>query len=43
VLFVSPAQASDLRTKLQDAEVLQPRPGFRPWTDTFSNLFDILK
>jgi hypothetical protein len=43
VLFVSPEQASDLRTRLQDAEVLQPRPGFRPWTDTFSNLFDILK
>jgi hypothetical protein len=42
VVFVTPAQAAALPAALQGAEVLQPRPGFRPWTDTFSNLFDIL-
>jgi hypothetical protein len=43
VVFVSPEQARSLPPSLQEAEVLQPTPGFRPWTDTFSNLFDILK
>ncbi len=43
VVFVSPEQASNLPAPLQSAEVLKPQPGFRPWTDTFSNLFDILK
>lgn len=42
VVFVNPAQAANLPPGLQGAQVLQPRPGFRPWTDTFSNLFDIL-
>lgn len=42
VVFVSPAQAAALPGPLQGAKVLQPKPGFRPWTDTFSNLFDIL-
>jgi len=42
VVFVSPAQAAALPPSLQGAKVLEPRPGFRPWTDTFSNLFDIL-
>ncbi len=42
VVFVSPEQASALPAPLQGAEVLRPRNGFRPWTDTFSNLFDIL-
>ncbi|MDP3519382.1 MAG: fused MFS/spermidine synthase, partial [Hydrogenophaga sp.] len=42
-VFVSPEQARALPAMLQGAEVLQPRAGFRPWTDTFSNLFDILK
>jgi hypothetical protein len=42
VVFVSPAQAAALPPALQGAKVLEPRPGFRPWTDTFSNLFDIL-
>jgi hypothetical protein len=41
-VFVTPAQAAALPPGLQGAQVLQPRPGFRPWTDTFSNLFDIL-
>ncbi|WP_137920960.1 fused MFS/spermidine synthase [Hydrogenophaga sp. 2FB] len=43
VVFVNAAQAAALPPALQGAQVLQPRPGFRPWTDTFSNLFDILK
>lgn len=43
VVFVNAAQAAALPPTLQGAQVLQPRPGFRPWTDTFSNLFDILK
>jgi SAM-dependent methyltransferase len=42
-VFVSPEQAQALPAPLQGAEVLQARAGFRPWTDTFSNLFDILK
>ncbi|MDO9436853.1 spermidine synthase [Hydrogenophaga sp.] len=42
VVFVNAAQAAALPPTLQGAQVLQPRPGFRPWTDTFSNLFDIL-
>lgn len=42
VVFVNAAQAANLPPALQGAQVLQPRPGFRPWTDTFSNLFDIL-
>ncbi len=42
VVFVNPAQAAALPAVLQGAKVLTPTPGFRPWTDTFSNLFDIL-
>jgi hypothetical protein len=42
VVFVSPAQAAALPAAMQGAKVLVPTPGFRPWTDTFSNLFDIL-
>ncbi len=42
-VFVSPERARALPAALQGAEVLQESPGFRPWTDTFSNLFDILK
>jgi len=42
VVFVNPAQAANLPPGLQGAQVLAPRPGFRPWTDTFSNLLDIL-
>jgi hypothetical protein len=26
-----------------DGEPLAPKPGFRPWTDAFSNLFSVLK
>jgi len=26
----------------KDSSVLKPRPGFRTWTDDFSNLFGIL-
>jgi len=28
---------------LKDGRLLQPRPGFRMWTDDFSNMFSILK
>lgn len=42
VVFVNPAQAANLPPTLQGAQMLAPRPGFRPWTDTFSNLLDIL-
>ncbi|WP_439517572.1 spermidine synthase [Hydrogenophaga sp.] len=42
VVFVNPAQATALPAALQGARVLEPTPAFRPWTDTFSNLFDIL-
>jgi hypothetical protein len=43
VLFVTPAQAAALPPALQGGEVLAARAGFRPWTDTFSNLFEILR
>ncbi len=42
VVFVTPARAAALPPALRGATVLQLKPGFRPWTDTFSNLFDIL-
>lgn len=43
VVFITPAQAAALPAPLQGGEVLSERAGFRPWTDTFSNLFDILR
>lgn len=42
VVFVKPDRVGQLPPPLQGAEVLHTKPGFRPWTDTFSNLFDIL-
>ncbi|MEY4978803.1 MAG: hypothetical protein RLZZ352_1073 [Pseudomonadota bacterium] len=43
VLLLPPATAQALPAGLQGGEVLQPRPGFRPWTDDFSNLLSVLK
>lgn len=43
VLFMRPERASSLPASLQDGERLAPRPGFKPWTDSFSNLLGILK
>ncbi|WP_137894385.1 fused MFS/spermidine synthase [Ramlibacter sp. 2FC] len=43
VLFVSPERARALPEGLAGGEALVPRPGFRPWTDSFSNLLGILK
>jgi hypothetical protein len=43
VLIVDPEQAANLPELLRDFKKLEPRPGFRPWTDNFSNLFGILK
>ena len=43
VLLMSPGFAAALPASLRDGVPLQPRPGFKPWTDSFSNLFTILK
>lgn len=43
VLFMPPARMADLPAELRGGEQLLPRPGFRPWTDSFSNLLGILK
>ena len=43
VLMISPERAAALPASLQGGELLKPRPGFAPWTDSFSNLFTILK
>ncbi len=43
VLMMSPERATALSAQLQGGEPLRPRPGFTPWTDSFSNLFSILK
>jgi hypothetical protein len=43
VLLMSPERAANLPKELQDGVKLTPRPGFKPWTDGFSNLVDILK
>ena len=43
VLMMSPERAASLPSSLQGGEPLKPRPGFAPWTDSFSNLFSILK
>ena len=43
VLMMSPARAAALPLSLQDGVPLKPRPGFAPWTDSFSNLLKILK
>lgn len=43
VLLMSPERAANLPKELQGGMKLTPRPGFKPWTDGFSNLVDILK
>jgi hypothetical protein len=43
VLFMRPDRATSLPAALQGGEPLVPRPGFSPWTDSFSNLLGILK
>jgi len=43
VLFVSPQPAARPPAGLADGAVLAVKPGFKPWTDTFSNLLTILK
>ena len=43
VLLMSPERAANLPKELQSGIRLSPRPGFKPWTDGFSNLVDILK
>lgn len=43
VLLVTPEQAASLPPSLGDGVRLSAPPGFRPWTDSFSNLLGILK
>jgi hypothetical protein len=43
VLMMTPARAASLPASLRGGERLEPRPGFSPWTDSFSNLLGILK
>ena len=43
VLLMSPERAATLPKELQGGVKLEPRPGFKAWTDGFSNLLDILK
>jgi spermidine synthase len=43
VLMMAPERAENLPASLRAGEPLAPRPGFRPWTDSFSNLLGVLK
>ena len=43
VLLMSPERAQALPDAMREARRLQPQPGFRAWTDDFSNLLTILK
>jgi len=43
VLLMSPERAATLPKELQGGVKLEPRSGFKAWTDGFSNLLDILK
>ena len=43
VLIMSAERASALPPGMHDGETLAPRPDFRPWTDSFTNLFSVLK
>lgn len=43
VLLMRPETAEGLPDTLQGGVPLLPEPGFRPWTDTFSNLLSVLK
>ncbi|MCA3181412.1 MAG: fused MFS/spermidine synthase [Burkholderiales bacterium] len=43
VLMLTPQQAADLPERLKVFRPIAERPGFEPWTDTYSNLLKILK
>ena len=43
VLLLTPQQAARLPAPLRQGEWVEPRPGFQPWTDHFSNLLAVLK
>lgn len=43
VLFMPAERVASLPVSLHGGERLVPRPGFSPWTDSFSNLLGILK
>lgn len=43
LLIAGPERAEMLYETIDDLRLLVVRPGFRPWTDDFSNLFNILK
>ncbi len=43
VLVMSPERARALPLVMNDGKALRQKPGFRPWTDAFSNLFSVLK
>ena len=44
ILLMSPERAAALPAAMTAQEkILTPRPGFKPWTDSFSNLLGILK
>ena len=43
VLMMSPTRFASLPALNAEAQLLAVRPGFKPWTDSFSNLFGILK
>jgi hypothetical protein len=42
-IIVDPKQAENLPELMRDFKRLEPRPGFKAWTDNYSNLFGILK
>ncbi|MBL8424969.1 MAG: hypothetical protein JNK06_15960, partial [Candidatus Accumulibacter phosphatis] len=43
VLLAQPERAAQLAKAMTKVETLLPRPGFKVWTDDFSNLLNILK
>ncbi|MBM3391956.1 MAG: hypothetical protein FJY34_08305 [Betaproteobacteria bacterium] len=43
VLIMSPERARALPLVMNDGEELKAKPGFRPWTDSFSNLFSVIR
>lgn len=43
VLIMDRSTWEKLRPALKDAQLIEPRPGFRTWTDDFSSIFGILK
>ena len=43
VLIMSPERAKALPRVMNDGEPLEPKDGFRPWSDAFTNLFSVIK